>query len=280
MAINFAGKISRHGPGTRSTYRKTSMEPYEAINSIEASLRVIIYEILADGWSEGTTIDLERLEEKRKSEAASRKGSIVDQSLLVYTEFYQLKEIVLKKWEKFKPIFGDKKRFESYYDRAEHLRNGVMHSRELLPFERDLLSGISGEIRNLVAIYRSSMGPDSKYYPTVETITDSFGNDWHLEGTKTISTRAQVGTTVEFVCRAWDPAARLLTWKLLINGQEISEATGNNVTLAWPVIESHVGENTFIYIKMYSNGKYHRFLQWDGNFVARYAVDPPNGYVA
>src|SRR6202043_2622408 len=101
------------------------------------------------------------------------------------------------------------------YDRAEHFRNAVMHSRELLPFERDLLSGISGEIRNLVAIHRSSMGPDSKYYPTVESVVDSFGNNLG-EGLQVVDTRVQTGTTVEFTCRAWDTTSRALTWTVLI----------------------------------------------------------------
>lgn len=48
------------------------MEPYEVINSIEASLRTLIYEILGDAWAEGTSIDIEKLKGKRKAEAASR----------------------------------------------------------------------------------------------------------------------------------------------------------------------------------------------------------------
>lgn len=255
------------------------MEPYEAINSIEASLRTLIHEILGGAWAEGTSIDIEKLKEKRKAEAASRKGAIVDENLLAYTEFYQLQEIVQKKWEKFKPVFGDRKRFDSYYNRVGHFRNAVMHSREILPFERDLLSGISGEIRNLVAIYRSSVGPDSRYYPTVESIVDSFGNNLREEIINQVNTRAQVGTTVEFTCRAWDVASRPLAWKLLIGERPISEATGDAVTLTWPVTDTHVSENTFIYIRMSSNGKYHRFAHWDFNLVVRYSVDPPAGYV-
>jgi hypothetical protein len=252
------------------------MEPYEAVNSIEASLRVLIYEILGETWTNGSGIDIDALRGKRKVEEASRRGAIVDQNLLAYTELYQLQSIVQKNWAKFKPTFGDKGRFDAFFDRAEHFRNAIMHNRELLPFERDLLSGISGELRNLIAISRSSLDHDRKHYPVVESVVDSFGNELSFQdGINQLSVRLQVGSEVEFTCRAWDVSARELSWTLTIDNITISEAVGDRVVLTWPVTESNVGENTFLYIRMSSNGRYHRFKNWDSSIISRYAVEPP-----
>ena len=252
------------------------MEPYEVVNSIDASLRVLIYEILGERWINGSGVDIDALREKRKVEEASRKGAIVDQNLLAYTELYQLQIIVQKNWVRFKPTFGEKSRFDAFFDRAEHFRNAIMHNREILPFERDLLSGISGELRNLIAISRSSVDPDRKHYPVVESTIDSFGNEMSFYvGINQPSVRLQVGSEVEFTCRAWDASARELSWALLIDDVVISEAIGNRVVLTWPVADVHVSENTFLYIRMSSNGRYHRFKNWDASIIVRYAVEPP-----
>jgi hypothetical protein len=176
------------------------MEPYEAVNSLEGSLRGLVQDVLGDQWIESSGVDREALERRRTEEAARRKGAAVEQNLLAYTHLYELRKAINKNWEKFKPGLGDKKRFDVYMDRLEGFRNAPMHSRELLPFERDLLSGMVGELRNIVTIFRSQQGPDRKYYPVVETIVDSFGNEMEdIEARLTMTDlRLQVGDTVEF----------------------------------------------------------------------------------
>jgi hypothetical protein len=156
------------------------MEPYEAISSLEASLRALILDVLGETWIDQTDISVEELERRRAEEIARRKGAAVEQNLLAYAHIYELRKIIHKNWEKFKPALLDKKHFDVYMDRVEDFRNAPMHSRELLPFERDLLSGIVGQIRNLTTLFRSQKGPDRKHYPVAESIVDSFGTQFKI----------------------------------------------------------------------------------------------------
>jgi hypothetical protein len=257
------------------------VEPYEAINSLEGSLRGLIHDVLGARWIENSGLNSETFEQRRTEEAARRKGAAVEQDLLAYAHIYEIRKVVAKNWEKFKPALGDKKNFDVYMDRIEDFRNAPMHSRELLPFERDLLSGIVGEIRNLVTLFRSQQGPDRKHYPVVESVVDSFGNEISTipstGGMTNTGIRLQVGDKVEFACRAWDVQDRDLTWKLLKRMRDvIDSATGNSVSLEWIVQDDQVGEGTTIDVWMSSSGRYHRSGGgWDFRHTVYYSVDPP-----
>jgi len=72
-------------------------------------------------------------------------------------------------------VFDDKKRTEVYFGILEDFRNPSAHSRELATFERELLSGISTQLRNQVALYRTALDPANAHYPLIESIIDCFG---------------------------------------------------------------------------------------------------------
>ena len=77
---------------------------------------------------------------------------------------------MLDNWSDFAPAFGKQKYPKLYVERLNNLRNAPMHSRVLLPFERDLLSGMVGELLNMMAIYRSEKGPDMELYPVIDSV--------------------------------------------------------------------------------------------------------------
>ncbi|WP_280880403.1 hypothetical protein [Streptomyces pseudovenezuelae] len=255
------------------------MEPTEAINGIEASLRLLIRSVLGSDWVTRGTLDVATLEARREEERKRRDGAAIESDLLAYTHIYELRKIIVKNWEEFKPALLERKRFDIYMDRIEDFRNVPMHSRDLLPFERDLLSGIAGELRNVVTIYRSQRGPDLNHYPVVDSLVDSFGNEFNESGAHFTNLRLQVGQVVDFHCRGWDAQDRDLNWKLLTRNfrGEADSATGDTVNLRWVVDESAVGENTSIEIEMTSSGKYHRHRSWDFSTRFAYHVDPPTG---
>ena len=153
-----------------------------------------------------------------------------------------------------------------------------MHSRSLREFERDLVNGIVGELRNLVVIYRSQKGPDMEYYPRIEQVIDSFGNS--SEGTEEVETglRLKVGDTVQFECRGWDPQDRTLLWDLfggLYATTPLGTAEGSAVSLTLTITEQMVREKLTIVIWMKSSGKYHRHTNNDDFCAFRYTVVPP-----
>ena len=257
------------------------MEPAEAINVVESVLRQAIREVLGETWSDETGVDLEELEQRRVEEAKRRNGAVVDEDLLAYTHLWDLQAIVLKRWTSFKPIFKDQARFKVYMGRLDDFRNAPMHSRSLLPFERDLLAGIAGEFRNVLTLWRSQTAPDMTWYPRIESITDSLGNpifpseQVHVR----VPARLQVGDLLTFRCVGWDPQDRELTWTLnamAAVGPKLDQQVGSDVTLSWTVQEEHVAESSIVVIQMASSGKYHRSLTGaDETVSVFYAVEPP-----
>lgn len=254
------------------------MEPAEAIGLVEVVLRDLVRLVLGSTWTESPLVDIPRLEAKRDEDKAKRRGTIVDEDLLAYTEFTQLTGIILGDWNKFGPALGKQKYIAAYFDRLSGFRNPTMHSRLLREFERDLVNGIVGELRNLIVLYRSAQGPDMEYYPKIEQVTDSFGNSPNIGLDVAAKLRLKVGDTIKFECRGWDPQDRNLTWQLreglgftLIR----AEAQGSGATLQLTLTDEMVQEQLYLIISMKSDGPYHRRLTWDDDCEFYYAVDPP-----
>src|SRR5690606_10696484 len=113
---------------------------------------------------------------ERQNEEKKRIG-INDTRIIYYADFYDLKTIISKNWEKcFKDVFNDKKQFELFYSILEEFRNPDAHRRELLPYQKNLAIGISGEIRSQITSFFSKMDTGESYYPRIEFAQDSLGN--------------------------------------------------------------------------------------------------------
>jgi hypothetical protein len=255
------------------------VEPTEAINLVEVGLRDLVRLVLGDEWEVKGRLDISKLEEVREVERKRRDGAVVPTDLLDYTHLYQLREIIKRNWAEFKPALHDRARFDVYMDRLEDFRNAPMHSRQLLPFERDLLAGMAGEIRNEVTVYRTTRGPDMEYYPKIEQVTDSFGNNPNAVMDVDIKARLKVGDTVKFDCRGWDPQDRNLIWEMTrggVGGNEIlARGEGSEVILGLVITDEMVQERLVVGIAMKSDGRYHRRRYWDDSCEFYYGVDPP-----
>lgn len=261
------------------------MNPYEAVRLVELDLRQLVRAVLGESWLEvarsSGAVDVNRLEEKYSDELSRRPAAVVSSDLLDYTEFTQLKILILEKsWDRFSSALGKKKHIDSYLSKISGFRNPTMHARTLLPFETHLVLGISGELRNRMAIFRNEREESSIYYPVVDSIIDNFGHT-HDGVTNAITqtrVRLEVGDTVTFNCRATDPEGRELHWVLINNahhGQK-SEATGNEVSLSYTFARDDVGETAPLLITLRSGGEFHRHSDSDATAMFHYAVNPPS----
>jgi hypothetical protein len=274
---------SHKGKACRSNLGPVHDEPSANLAALENLLRGLIrHRVREDEWSE--LLNAEDLRERRDQEAKRRPGVVVSDDLLDYTYVWHLTKIVLKFWDRFKPILGGQAEFKVDMGRIEDMRNAPSHGRELTPHERHLLAGIVGRMRNRVSLYNSESSPDAKHYPILVSITDSFGNVLTPDDARTpvkfVDTsgrlRLQPGQTVEFVCRATDAQGRPLAWRLGGGRSGGDEATGDDVTLVWNVTEEDVRVDRHVTITLTSTGPYHRR---DGTHdfyaVFTYTVDPP-----
>lgn len=264
-----------------------------AIRLAESDLRWLIKSVLStrhgSDWLDHLGLSPGRIESAEASRAVSLGKSAFESpsEFLEHTQIWDLETVVLRNWEDFKPVFETKRDFEFFMKRLASYRNPSAHSRELLPFQTNLVLGISGEIRNRVTVYRSTMAPDGNYYPRIERITESLGRVWtpregdglhHMSGVPPFP-RLEVGQEIEFSCHAWDPQGRELTWSLTragLGGPKELSATGTSAKLKLTIREFDVGESCAVTISMKSSGKYHRNIDGSDDWVIfRYVVIPP-----
>jgi hypothetical protein len=263
------------------------MDPGKALATGEQALRqllaIVLPTALGSDWLDKVAKpdQLEKWRARRADEAAKRgpKGvASLPQDDLSYAQLWELVQIAEKNWSHLSPALGKLKDTGALLRRMEDLRNTVGHSRELLPFEADLLSGIAGELRNRVTIYMTQQDPSGDHYPRIESVTDQYGNST-TQFQRGLSVRTGLvlpfGSTVRFQCRATDPQGREITLDIRTNGKWIS-VVGDDIEVDWTFdMPGEVGERTALIFIIRSSSEYHRTNGMDDYYEFQYSVTPP-----
>lgn len=210
---------------------------------------------------------------------------------LEYSELYELIAIAKDNWDKVAAALGKRAAILPLLEHFERIRNTASHSRELMPFERELMSGIAGEIRNKVTIHMSAQDPGGDYYPRMESAVDSFGAAITVRGemgeiagtVPDASPRMvlQVGDAVTFTCSGTDPKGRDLEWTLSRSGGGtqvvVVKPSGEPAEVVWHVEDGDVGESVDMSIYMSAAGaRYRRWSWFDHRTHFMYVVRPPD----
>ncbi|XVV14378.1 hypothetical protein ACQP2X_08550 [Actinoplanes sp. CA-131856] len=269
------------------------MEPTAALRSIETALRLLICDVLGSpGWLAAPGAPSEdRLRERQAEEAKRRDGATASQNLIDYTETYHLTTLVVKNWEKFQPALNDKARTVAYFGIINDVRNSVAHSRDLVSFERDLISGIAGHLRNQISLYRSTKTASARYYPLIEDLRDSFGREGQSYFTDqafrpVIGPRIEVGDILTFMGTAFNAKGRRTRWEVRTSkhyhqftAPENVVAEGDSVSFDYLVKSQDVDEKFIIDIRIVADSKYHRVSLGDEAYddirIFTYSVNPP-----
>jgi hypothetical protein len=270
------------------------MEPTDALRSIETALRLLISDVLGEtAWlsSKGAP-DRARLEQRQLEEARRRDGASVSVRLIDYTETYHLTALIEKNWDKFQPALQDKNRTLAFFGVVEDVRNSVAHSRNLVPFERDLISGIAGQIRNQISLFRNERTNSGRYYPLIESVRDGFGNeggkDQDLEPLNRLA-RLEIGDVIKFEGTAFSARGKGIKWQIVPNtspsyyssyATATDVAEGDSVDFEYVVTEDNVGETFALQVRIATDSKYHRYTTgnitpFDDSRAFLYAVNPP-----
>ncbi|WP_433266240.1 hypothetical protein ACQPZF_40320 [Actinosynnema sp. CS-041913] len=270
------------------------MEPSDALRSIETALRLAIRQALGDAWLESKGApDRVKLTERLKEESKRRDGAVTSSDLLEFTETYHLTNLILNNWQSFNPIFDDKKRTEAFFGVIEDVRNSVAHSRDLVLFERDLISGIAGMLRNQVALYRSNVNKSATFYPLIESIKDNFGREGLTDRERTMGprisvVRLEVGDVLRFAGSAHHGRGKPVTWRIVTRSKvgtplyDIQDvAVGDSVRFDYTISEDDVGEWTEFKVQVVADSRHHRYegsmerSPFDDERTFAYAVNPP-----
>lgn len=262
------------------------MQPADALHLTENALRLCIRQVLGDdAWLKAPGApDRAKLEERRAAESKRRSGVVASEDLLEYTETYHLTSVVLRNWASFKPVFKDHKRTEVYFKIVEDFRNSIAHSRMLMIFERELLSGVAGHIRAQVAHFRSMRDESTRYYPLIEDIHDSLGNSIPTDDIAYQSplARFDVGDVVSFTGSAFAANGLEVIWMLQktspsrhVSTEQREVARGETVEFSYRFTEADVKEHIFFGIAITTPSSYHRHGGIDDIAYFHYQVNPP-----
>lgn len=274
-----------------------SLEPSVALYTCETALRELMAHAYATsygpGWLTRVTSQKQRdsWTERAETEAKVRvpKGvAAVPNTGLAYANFYDLVTIAEKHWEPLAPALGRLKAVLPLLQRFDDLRNTIGHSRPLLAFEQDLMSGIAGQIRNQVTLHMSAQDDAGDIYPRIESITDSFGLRIESEvvrgevaGTQGATELVlHPGDVVTFTCIGTDPQGRELEWDLAGPDhfrlrERVVARSGEPTLLTWVVEDGDVRENASVSIHMRAkDAKYRRFGSFDHRAHFFYSVRP------
>ena len=184
------------------------------INEYENLLRdIIIYHLGSDALNYKITPERIQIWKAKKDIDDKRKIGLVEDRIIYYSDFYDLKTIILKNWEVFLPLFGNKKRFEIFFEEVERYRNSIAHGRSLLKSQLLLLEGILYDQKNLRAMYHNKNEMKNDYFIRLNKVSDNLGNIW-LDDLSFNHPVLRVGDQYEILIEATDPKDREIEYEV------------------------------------------------------------------
>lgn len=261
------------------------MDVTQALKDTENSLRDFIATVLhknfGDRWIENSGVSDKRVEawrERKVVEEKRQESGVVEERLIYYADFYDIKTILKKNWSgEFSAAFGDWRTMEVWLSEMEKLRDPDAHRRELLPHQKHLLLGIAGEVRTRLIRYRNKMETSEDYYPRIESARDSAGNIW-IYGASNISkakTILRPGDILEFIVTASDPLGAELQYALTVTGHHHNPAWQGDNVLSLVILDNHVRKDFGVMLWLRSPRDFHAIGDYDDSVTFTYEVLPP-----
>jgi len=257
----------------------------QALKDTENSLRDFIARVLlqklGSDWVEKCGVAQERVvkwQERQDVERKRQETGVVEERLIYYADFYDLKAILKKHWQgEFSTALGDWKTMEVFLSELEKYRDPDAHRRELLPHQKDLISGIAGEIRTRLIRYRNKMETIDDCFPRIECVRDSLGSIWTAEQPVSALDTGIVlhpGDYVEFVATARDPEDLDLEYGIMTKVNSIQWQGSRYLSLK--IDQEHISIDFNVYIAIKSARVYHAYAYYDHVITFRYKVLPSN----
>lgn len=257
------------------------MDITQALKDTENSLRdfitVVLRTRLGESWLANCGVSTERLEkwkERKVVEEQRQESGVVEQRLIYYADFYDLRTILKKHWSgEFSDALGDWKTTEVWLTELEKLRDPDAHRRELLPHQKYLILGIAGEIRTRLVRYRSKQETSEDYYPRIESARDSLGNIYTYGDREAIRTgmRLRVSDAIDFIITAVDPLEEPLEYAIYQSG-DTSWQDNNVISLRLTEREIQKEFNVILVVK--SKRQFHAWKEFDDCVLFIYEVLP------
>lgn len=202
----------------------------ESIRTLEESLRTVISFALeikyGNNWLDKLKIDKKKIEDwksKREEERKRFRNNILENRLLYYSDFYDLKTIILKHWDDcFSEVFKEKKEFEVLFDIVGGFRTNIAHHRLLYNHQKVLLKGIEERILFQIADYRADRDNEDSYFPK---ITNVLINGYDItdisQSLKLHEKKYHVGDKIRVAIKAIYPPDVKIKYAIFIDGDGV-----------------------------------------------------------
>ena len=254
----------------------------QALKDTENALRDFIASVLTKKfgaeWIDKCGVTPERIEkwqESKKIEEKRQQFGTVEERLIYYAEFYDLKTILEKQWELFGEALGKKRTMEVWLDELGRFRDPDAHRRELLPHHKHLAVGIAGEIRTRLVRYRSKQETIEDFFSMIESARDSFGNLFLSLARSTILTEIilRPNDVIDFAITASDPFGDQLEYGIRTQvDRAINWQKDNSFSVR--ILESHIRKSFMITLYIRSPRKHHAYKDYDDYVEFVYQVLP------
>jgi hypothetical protein len=269
------------------------MDADTKLKDFENYLRRFITEVMkrkyGPGWISSLRMDenVKKWKLRMEEESKKRKSVSADTRILFYAEFYELTEILEKFWSIFfQETLGKFRPIKDKLKELEGLRNPAAHGRTLMPSERELISGTTGQLRAVFGRYSSTLsGADDDPYPKMVSVEDSLGTLIEFDKAMRLHIRTtgkivQVGQQIEFVALADDPNGEDLEY--LFRTLHMSVDSGWTTGNEWSYVftDADVREMCDVTVRVRSKRPHHRMgshipsESYDDLMTLRYSVRP------
>lgn len=255
------------------------MEIRQTLLNAEMILKDFISVIVSEKWGENW-INESGLSEERIQEILALKHQnekelnpmTTENRLLNYCSFKDLGIILSTHWnDEFERAFGNKNALVTYLNTLYKFNNPDAYNRPLLSFEKHLILGVTGTIRNNISVYRSWKEIGKEGFPQIESVTDNYANLWTMGAPKKLKTQLslRVGDLLEFVIAASDPLDEDLDYRIFPNKWQ-----SNNI-LQYEIKKEDVGKDITFQIGIKSRRKHHAYpLGYDDRITFEYTILP------
>jgi hypothetical protein len=251
----------------------------DAENSLRDFIASVLVEMFGSDWLETCGVTPERIAKWRERKVVEEKkqvAGVVEERLIYYADFYDLRSILKTHWNgPFSEALGEYKVFDVLLGQLENLRDPVAHRRELLPHQKSLAIGISGEIRGRIVRYRGKRDTVDDAFPRIESARDSLGNIVTAPiplNTVITGMVLRPNDQIDYVVTASDPEDLPLEYGINVPGQE--EQWQKENTFSIRIDESHIRKTFVIELMIRSPRSYHARGKIDDKAEFYYSVIP------
>ncbi|KAB1064734.1 hypothetical protein [Salibacter halophilus] len=247
-------------------------------NSVRDIITFVLKKSLGDNWVSNLKISESRIgkwKERQVIEEKRLRSTFLDNRLIYYSDFYDLKGIIIKHWDDgLDSVFRDKKLITALLSLIEKYRDAHAHRRELFDYQKYLIKGISGEIRTTIMQYRGKKEDSEDFFPRIEAANDSLGNSISNPTYSQIIVNdgtVRVGEEIELKAYSTDPLGDKIEFSIERIGEENwSESNKRKLTFK----HDDIGKTCDIQIKIKSKKDYHAYGDFDDFIQFRYVVIP------